>query len=521
MRWMTRALAVTLALIWLAAPSVRAGNVDGTVKVGGIIKDEHLGDVSAVPETYNIYEGFSVSQVDLRARLGSRNYFHLDLREVNLDSRKGLFTYRVPNLCSLTVRHDQHRQLLDATGGTSSMRRDWRFGLKVTPTRSLRLVADYGRQTRRGWRVGYPAGTASFLGNTYDYTLQTGRFEVEGRHAGYSLTLGYELSRFEDDAMAAAKRRGGVFSVRLQGHGPVLPDRLTHVVSASFGTQELEAAGLKDKTSSVQYLGMFRALPELQFNYRFSFGRVEAASTGQQTDNFRNDFDLTWYHRYGSLYGGYGRVTNDDYTALTSYDVWRIGGNATVAGKTKLKVGYATSAKTDQNERTLLRDIDAHRFDASVQSQVTPALTLGASFADRTREYPIIDVKAVGRRYGAFGRLAEDGLGAVSVDYTYSDDDYRDRVSGFRADNHAVSGRVDIEKIRDLRLSAGVTWLDIGKDLDIEKSILSFSGQYDFLDDWFVEAKYNIYNHDDFIVVDRYYTANVIWLNLGYRLSVN
>ena len=50
------------------------------------------------------------------------------------------------------------------------------------------------------------------------------------------------------------------------------------------------------------------------------------------------------------------------------------------------------------------------------------------------------------------------------------------------ADNKAVTGRIDYEAIKDLRLSAGLTWLDIGKDLDTEKSILGFEGEYTFMD---------------------------------------
>ena len=524
MRLNNKALAVTLIAVAVAvgpiAPAA-ADSVDGTILVGGIYKDETQGDLSAVPETFNIYDGFSISRIDLRAKVGSRNFFHLDLHEINMKSSKGAFTYRVPDLGSLTVRHDQHRQLLDATGGTFSMRRDWHTGLRLTPGRNLRLLADYGWQSRRGFRIGYPAGTNSFLDNTYDYDLETGRFEAEVMHRGYSLAVSYEMSRFEDDPMSEAERKGQVYSARLRGPCLLLPDRLTHLLTFSYGLQRLEASGLEDKLSNVQYVGILRLPHDLQLQYRFYAGTTESAASGQKTDNVRNDVDLTWYNRLGSLFAGYGYVTNDDYEALTRYDVWRVGGNATLAGKTKVKVSYATSAKKDENERTLLRDIDVSRLHASVRSQITPELTLGASFVDRSREYPALDVQVDGRRWGLFGRLARTGLGAVQVDYTYSDDDYQDHTAGFRADNHAISARVDYEKLADLRLSAGVTWLDVGKDLDIEKSILSFSGQYDFLDDWFVEAKYNVYNHDDFILVDRYYTANVVWLNLGYRLSVN
>ena len=63
--------------------------------------------------------------------------------------------------------------------------------------------------------------------------------------------------------------------------------------------------------------------------------------------------------------------------------------------------------------------------------------------------------------------------------------------------------------------------LEAGKDLDIEKSILFFEGEYTVQKDLHFEVKYNVYNYDDFILLDRYYTANVVWFNVAYDLHGN
>ncbi len=83
-----------------------------------------------------------------------------------------------------------------------------------------------------------------------------------------------------------------------------------------------------------------------------------------------------------------------------------------------------------------------------------------------------------------------------------------------------MTGKVDFERITNLRLSSGVTYLDIGEDLNIEKSILFFEGMYTVLDDLHVEVKYNVYNYDDYMILNRYYTANVVWFNVAYDLHV-
>ena len=201
--------------------------------------------------------------------------------------------------------------------------------------------------------------------------------------------------------------------------------------------------------------------------------------------------------------------------------MWRVGGTFNYEQWVKAKISYASNQKQDLEEKTLLKDMEASRFKASIQGNLTSDLTLGVAYTDRQRDFPLVGVTATGQRWSTFGRLVYPGWGAINVDYSYSDEEYIDRVAGFQADNSTVTGRIDFEYIKDLRLSFGASYLDIGKDLNIEKSILSFEAQYDFLKDYFVEVKYNCYNYDDYILLDRYYTANVVWLNFGYKLAIN
>lgn len=524
MLWTKRkpgSLLVTTFVLLLVAQTATAGNVTGVIKLGTVMIEEEIGDLTAIQETYNIYEGFSVANVRLNGTMGRRSSFLLDLKEINRDSGRGLFTYRVQDLAKLSVKYGQHRQLYDADGSVSSLRRDWRFGASVTPGKWARLSADFGHQVRTGDRLGYPAGTASVLGGNYDYTIVNGNVEAEFRGGARRLAFGWDTSMFTDDLNAAAERQGNIFSVRANGPCYFFPDRVSHFARAAYGKQELTVPELDYTMSNVQYLGLLRASREFQFKYRFYGGRIENDATGLQTDNVRNDFDLTWYNRYGQVFGGYGYVTNDDDRRLTSTNVWRVGTSLSHEKLAQFRISYANSELTDQEGLTLLKDIESSRLKASFKSEPVDNLTLGVSYADRKRDFPVLDVSADGKRYSAFGRIEEPGFGAFSVDYSYSEDDYVDRVAGFNADNRTVTGRVDFSKVKDLNLAAGVTYLNIGGDLDIEKSILMFEGTYTLAKDYFVEVKYNVYNYDDYLLLDRYYTANVIWLNVGYKLSIN
>ena len=148
-------------------------------------------------------------------------------------------------------------------------------------------------------------------------------------------------------------------------------------------------------------------------------------------------------------------------------------------------------------------------------------LTVGGAFLQRDRDYPVLDVTATGKRYSGFTRLALTQWGTASVEYAYSDDEYVDQAGAYRADNSTVTARVDLTGVKKLRLGGGITYLDLGKDLDVEKSILTFDGKYDLSRDYFVSVRYNVYNYDDYVLLDRYFTTNVISLNVGYKLPVD
>jgi hypothetical protein len=499
-----------------------AGSVQGVVKLGAISIDESGKDLTAMQETYNIYEGFSVSQIKLNGQVGQRSSFFLDLKEINQDSGKGLFTYRVQDLAKFTVKYGRHRQLYDADGSVSSERKDWRVGASVTPTDWSRVTADFGHQTRTGDRLGQPTGGNSVLGGNYDYTIINGKVAAEARHnSGRSFVVGWDFNAFDDDQFTAARRRGDVLSARLNGPCLLFPTKVTHFIRAAYGKQSLESFRLDQTMSNFQYLGMYKPNRALQFKYRFYAGQIKDDATTYQTDNIRNDFDAKLYHNYGQVFGGYGYVTNDDDLRLTENHAWRLGLSLHHQKLLRFRISYANSEKTDQEQRTLLKDIESSRLKVSLKSQLHDNLSVGMTYADRRREFPVIDVVADGKRVSVFSRVDANDLGAISLEYSYSEDSYDDRVAGFDVNNNALTGRIDFNRVKNLNLAAGITYLSISQDLDIEKTILMFEGDYTFADDYFIEVKYNVYNYDDYLIRDRYYSANVIWLNVGYKIAIN
>ncbi len=508
-----------IALLMLAQPAL-AGTLGGTFEVGKIYVEKTTGDASTMPEFWEVYDGLNLARLNFDGTTGDRTSFHLDVRDLTANGGQGLFSYRVADLGTFSVRHHQSRHFYSADDQVTAERRDWNFSARLAPGPHFRFVADYSRQAREGDRWAMPEGTLSALGTGYDYLLQTHFLEGEYRRDGRMFAVSLENSSLADDLDAAMDRSGNVIAARASIPCLLLPGRVTHFVRASYGKQELENTTLDFTTSAFQYFGTLKAADDVELRYRFDGSRIESDATGLQTDRTRNDVDVTWRRARGSFFAGYGYATTDDDKTLTDTNTWRIGGSYHDP-RWQLRASYATSEKDDQESLTLLKDVESSRWRASAQAKVNDRLTVGGAFLQRDRDYPVLDVTATGKRYSGFARLAVAAWGTASVEYAYSDDEYLDQAGAYRADNSTVTARVDLTGIRKLKLGGGLTYLDLGKDLDVEKSILTFDGKYDLSKDYFVSVRYNVYNYDDYVMLDRYFTTNVVWLNVGYKLPVD
>ncbi len=506
---------IVLALT-LAAGTPWAGTIDGTIKLGGIILEDE-GDLSAVQETYNIHDGFSVTQIRLTGTLDPRSYFMLNLREINLDARRGDFFYRRPGKFKVTAAFDQHTQVLDPNGAINSERKDWKFGAYFTPVKWLKLTGGLNYLTREGERTSYPSGTVSNLGDKYDYSLTTGRVGAEVRKGGRGAAVTYRISEYTDELDAADDRQGQVVSARLWA--PCLfYDKWTHLFRGAFGKRELTNGDLDYELSNFQYTGVVRPVDPFQFRYTYYANRIDHKATDLQTDRFVNNLDATYFHNYGRVEAGYGYELNDDDRSLTSYNTWRVGTALRYKHWVKAKAFYSERVKTDEEELTLLKDVEASRFRGDVEVEPIEWLTLGGGFSIREREYPDISVSADGEQARGWARVDYKDWGAGSFYYTYARDEYEDLYGGFNAESQIITTRVDFEKVKDVRLSGGVTYVEVSEDLDIQKYFFFVEGMYTVLDDYHIEVKYNRYEYDDFILLDRYYTADVVWINFAYDL---
>jgi len=523
MRTKTHANVSTALIVLLAASPVWAG-WDGTIKLGGIVLDED-GDKSTVQETYDIHDGFSISQLRLSGTPSADTYLNFNLREINLDSRKGDLLFRMPGLLRFDASYDQNRQVFDSARGVTSDRKDFDLGARVTPMRWLSVTGSFSYMDREGDRLGYPSSTGavrgtetmSSLGTGYDYSMRSGRIGAEARKDGRGVAVDYRGTDFTEDRNPDADRTGNVVSARVWSPC-YFYENLTHFVRASYGVSEL-ASAVDYKLSSFQYTGVARPVQDLRVRYGFDAQRVDHETTDLKTDRIRNDVDVTFYHKDGNATAGYSYETNDDDRRLTHYHSWRTG--AVLRGERHtVRVRYAGREKKDLEQLTLLKEVESSRILADVEVRPRTDFSMGAGLKVRDREFPDIGVESHGKQLRGNARYSYPGWGDFSGTYTLAQDSYTDLTDGYDVKSHIVTGRVDVDRIPNTRLATGLTLLDIGKDLDIQKTIFFAEAEYTVAADYHFEVKYNVYNYDDYVLVDRYYTANAVWFNFAYDFHV-
>lgn len=522
MRFATYVFCALMMGILLFAPPSYAQQIDGTIRLGGTFLDETAGDLSVMQEAYDIYEDFSVTQVYLHGAITPRSYFSMNLSNINLDNRQATFNLRVPGHFRFYTKYDEHRHVYDTARNSVMERRDTQLGMSVTPVRWLALSASYNHQMKQGDRLFYPAGNESNLGLSYDHLLQTGRIEARVQHMKRNFAVSYDFSRLGDNLSNVRDRGGNLVAVRL--FTPCLfTDKLHHSLRVAYGTQELSDLDLDYTLKTFQYKGIVRPARKIDLTYGFYASRIDDEATGLLTDHFRHSIDGEYHYFAGRVFAGYSYETRDDDNALTSYHGFRTGATINHQGIYAAKIKYARRLKNDvdnEEKHTLLQESDSDRLAASLNVRATDRLTIGGKYRMRNRDLPDINVHIDGSIMSAFARYRHASYGSVMLDYSYARNTYDNREGDFETDNHSFTSKVEVDYIEDVRLAGGVTTVDIGRDLDIEKSIIFLEAGYTYDDRYLVDVKYNVYNFDDFVVLNRYYTANVVWFNVGYNFQI-
>jgi hypothetical protein len=515
-----RLIMAAVLIIGVQTVSSATKNIDGTLKLGGIGIDEQYGSLASMQETYNIYEGFNVAQVLMNGYLGPKHYFTLNLRDINMKNRKGNFLYRSPNAFRFNSSYRQNRYVFDPDRNITSDRKVWGFNLAYKPLEAFNLLANYGFNQRKGQRASYPLSTTgTWLGPGYDYTQHAGGLEaqyIRGRRGG---ALRYDFTHFANRQDEQTDRQGHLLSARFNTPCSFY-DKWSHFLRFAYGKHDVINANVYFTLLNFQYTGIVTPIQWFRFKYNLYVNRIDDTSTNMVTDDIRNNLEADFYYKYGRVFGGYGYEINDDDRYLTNYNTYAVGGTFDYEKRVYAKVSYANRAKTDQEKLTLLKDIESERIRADLKLTITDDLVIGGRYVEGERVYPDINTSAKGTRTNGYLNYKLPVWFSVWGDYVYRVEDHDNLVGTFNTNSHVVTSKLTFDRIRDLYLGFGATYLRVREDLDIEKSILFFEAEYTLADAYHFEIKYNVFNYDDYVITERYYTGNIVWFNVAYDFNL-
>lgn len=513
---------IFVSAIWAAllGGSLWAGDGAGTIKLGYIYLDE-TGNQSVNHGTFNEYEGAALSLDKFRYTFNNGMQSRLDLKRISLNNRDLRGSLTKHGLFGLEITNNQYRRFYDFDGNTFARRAQTGAALWFKPNKYVTVSGG-------GNGIGYRGETADHFDPVipaaptkvdYDQVSYNGgiRFNKNGR----MFQARYEHADFSDNYNSA--RDQSRFAVKLDGYFPVPNYENRLILSAGFRRFESEF-----KTSSFGMRSNMvwgAALANLPYNlsvkYSFLFDRTASDSDYVATDNIINAgyVTYTWPAR-AAITVGYQHNINDDYFDEVKANSYYVSGWWKPAARFELRGEHGMRSEEVKAGSRLTGDQDFGRFRLSVKYRGEEVKFAKISYEGTRRENDQIGSDIDFNRFGLDLSAALKGYADLSGGYSYSAGEYENGEENFEFRDHVIYCDLTAREYYNFTAGLGGTYYRSQRDLDVESFVLRFSGNYKLGSGYYIEARYNIHNFDDFLVRDRYYTANIVEINISKDISL-
>ena len=112
--------------------------------------------------------------------------------------------------------------------------------------------------------------------------------------------------------------------------------------------------------------------------------------------------------------------------------------------------------------------------------------------------------------------------GSLTITYSFYHGKYDDMSDtlGYAFQDQVLSGTLRTREVKGLVGEFGGVYYRSIRDQDLEKSNLNFGLMYTFAKTYHVEARYNVFNYDNFLLNRSYYTGNIVEVNLSKDITL-
>ncbi len=498
--------------------SAHASGGSGEVSVSYLYLDEE-GNQAVNHPAFNLYEGFGISLENFRYLLDNGIRFDADFKNIILNNRNLSLGVEKSGLFGIRLNHNQYRRIYDFEGASYTRRHVEGGRVWLNPQRYLKLWGG-AKNTGRSGKVADLFGPDPAA---FPIDVDYGQFEYNGgfrvNYLGRVFWAEYRRSDFSDELDSSRDQSRQTF--RINALIPV-PKWEWLILSGGFRRFESWHDLSKFEISSNRVWGGFLAdLPEnFQLRYHFIFDRASSDSDFVATDNLAHAVYLSHlWPRLAQLMVGYQHDINDDFEDEVGADSYSISGWIKPSVAFEFRAEYGLREEEVKEGARLIGDEDRSRLRLTGKYRHQSYGSLSLKFEDRVRENADLDTRIDFKRFAADYSLTLDKYGILSGGYALSNGDYNNRDEDFEFTDHTLYGDINLNEYHKFTPAFGLTYYRSKRDLDVESFILRFKLAYRFYRDYRIEIRYDVHNFDDFLFIDKYYTANIVEINLIKNIS--
>lgn len=508
---------ICLLLVVVASGQVTAETTRGTVRAGYVFTD-HEGNRSMDQTAYNIYEGLALSIENFRHDFARGLRLKADLENITLENRKLRLGIGKSGLFDLTLTHRANRRIYDFGNDVRTRRHVTNTTFWLQPHDLIRVFGGLAYTTKSGDQA--PLITPTDI-NQVDYDHMHFHAGVRLQDQRRYFQAEYRGADFGDNTENISDRQSS--RVRLIAGAPV-PSFERLVLSLGFQHYEHRLERQEDTLMANTVWGAARYLCPLgmQANYSFMFDRARRTGDWLATDNITHAFSLGYTQPgFAGVTAGYRYHTNDDLFDELSSNGYFFSGWIKPLTKLTIRAGAGGEALDVDDGRTLTgkRDRSHHSIQARWREDMG---YIRARYETRTLEFEDIDSETEYSRVALDGSLNNDVYGQIILSYSYNVGEWENSEGQFDFAEHVLSADLLTGQYRHTQFGFGTTYYRSQEDLDVERFVLRFTGNYEFVPGYTARVTYSAYNYDnlDFVgpTYTEYYTGNIVQVSLAYQL---
>ncbi|MFZ1684077.1 MAG: hypothetical protein WAU88_08080 [Candidatus Zixiibacteriota bacterium] len=510
-----------LAVLLLGLTSYAAAETgSGRVKLGYTYIDDD-GNQAVDQGRYNLYEGFGLSLNDWIYSFQNGATFAADMNNITMNNRNLLATLNKPGRYTFSVNNSQYRRTYDWDGTKYTRRATTGVDARYQIGRYFKVSGGYGVTSKHGEQFEVLSPIDDTILNSVDYrqTMYHLGTEVGDRYG--TVRFDYRHYSFNDNTANNFDRNAD--NVNLVGTSS-FPGARWLLFTGGYLYRRDKSDVDSSRVRTNQPWGSVKAyLPDnFVADYRIVYSMTKHVKPLHEYDNVLHVATVgkNW-PRYGGLRAGWEYRIADDFFNKTTSNGFLASGWLKPMNQLFFS-GFFSTRKKDVKEGQILNGAeDASRYNVFGKYTDTAWGSLSLKYENKIRKNDDVNSRVDYTSATAQLTLARKAYGSFTATYSYYLGKYENLSDyvGYQFSDHVITGELRSPEYHGLEAEFGGTYYRSRRSVDVEKSSLNFGLGYTFLKNHHLNVEYNVFNFDNYLVRDQYYTGNIVEISLSKDIT--